>query len=341
MMLKMQWLGAVFLIAAGLGVVGCGKSDEGGAGGGNGTGAATQAVDANRHLRLAFVTNNAANFWTIARAGCEKAKEEIPNIDFEFRIPSQPTAAEQKRVVDDLLARGLDGLAISPVDPTNQTRMLNEVASKAMLITQDSDAPQSNRACYIGTDNKAAGRQAGECLKKALPQGGKIVLFVGSRDAQNARDRQSGIEEAIKGTGIEIIDVRTDETDTVRAKANAQDALVKYPDIAGLVGLWSYNGPAILSAVERSDRVGKVQIVCFDEDEATLEGVKSGAIYATIVQQPFEFGRQSMELMAKTLRGDNSLIPASKQIFIPTLAITRSEVSDFADKLHKILGTAH
>jgi ribose transport system substrate-binding protein len=349
MTLKMHWLGVAILVAAGFS--GCGKSDEGNAGssapGGNAPateGAASSsagAADANKHLRLAFVTNNAANFWTIARAGCMKAKEEMPGIDVDFKIPGQATAAEQKRVVDDLLSRGVDGVAISPVDPANQTRMLNDVAGKAMLITQDSDAPQTNRACYIGTNNVDAGKQAGEYIKKALPNGGKIMVFVGSRDAQNAHDRYQGIDETLKGSNIQIIDVRTDDTDAVRAKANVQDTLVKYPDIAGLVGLWSYNGPAILKAVQESDKVGKVQIVCFDEDQATLEGVKSGAIAATIVQQPFEFGRQSMELMAKTLRGEKGLIPDSKRIFIPTLAITKENVDEFSTKLHEMLGSGH
>ncbi len=351
MTLDMQWLGVAILVAAGFGIGGCGKSDEGSAGnstpGGNAP--ATEAAasspagtaDTSKHLRLAFVTNNAANFWTIARAGCMKAQAEMPNIDVDFKIPGQATAAEQKRVVDDLLSRGVDGVAISPVDPANQTRMLNDVASKAMLITQDSDAPQTDRACYIGTNNEDAGKQAGDYIKKALPNGGKIMVFVGSRDAQNAHDRYQGIEETLKGTNIEILDVRTDDTDAVRAKANVQDTLVKYPDIAGLVGLWSYNGPAILKAVQESDKVGKVQIICFDEDQATLDGVKSGAIVATIVQQPFEFGRQSMELMTKTLRGEKGLIPDSKKIYIPTLAITKENVDDFSAKLHEMLGGGH
>src|SRR4030095_14066605 len=111
--------------------------------------------------KLAFVTNNAADFWTIARKGCEQADSELNNVDVEFRIPSDGTAAEQRRIVDDLLAKGVSGWAISPVDPVNQTQMINEVAKQILVLTQDSDAPQSDRACYLGTDNVAAGRQAG------------------------------------------------------------------------------------------------------------------------------------------------------------------------------------
>src|SRR4030095_388158 len=137
--------------------------------------------------KLAFVTNNAADFWTIARKGCEQADRELAKLDVELRIPSDGTAAEQRRIVDDLLAKGVSGMAISPVDPVNQTQMINEVAKQILLLTQDSDAPQSDRACYLGTDNVAAGRQAGELIKEALPQGGKIMVFVGKSDARNAQ----------------------------------------------------------------------------------------------------------------------------------------------------------
>ncbi|HEY2961733.1 MAG TPA: sugar-binding protein [Pyrinomonadaceae bacterium] len=288
--------------------------------------------------KLAFVTNNASEFWTIARKGTEKAANEIPGIEIEFRIPSDGTAAEQQRVVDDLLAKGIDGIAISPVDPANQTPMLNRAAGTALVVTQDSDAPNSNRVCYIGTDNVGAGKQAGELVKEALPQGGKIMVFVGVLDAANAQQRYQGLKEALAGSNIQIIDVRTDNTDRVRAKSNAADTLVNNPDIAGMVGLWSYNGPAILSAVKEANKVDKVKIIAFDEEDPTLEGIKEGAIYATVVQQPFEFGYRSMELMSKYLNGDKSVVPASKQIFVPTLAIKKAEVEAFQKKINQLRG---
>ena len=97
--------------------------------------------------KLAFVTNNASDFWTIARKGTEKAVQDVPGIEVEFRIPADGTAAEQQRVIDDLLSKGIHGIAISPVDPVNQTQMLNRAASEALDVTQDSDAPNSNLIC--------------------------------------------------------------------------------------------------------------------------------------------------------------------------------------------------
>ena len=288
--------------------------------------------------KLAFVTNNASDFWIIARKGTEKAAADIPNIEVEFRIPSDGTAAEQQRVVDDLLAKGIHGIAISPVDPANQTPMLNRAASQTLVVTQDSDAPNSNRECYIGTDNVEAGRQAGQLVKEALPQGGNIMVFVGVLDAANAQQRYQGLKEALEGSNVKIIDVRTDNTDRVRAKSNASDTLVNNPDIAGMVGLWSYNGPAILAAVKEANKVDKVKIVAFDEEDETLSGIKEGAIYATVVQQPFEFGYRSMEMMAKILNGDRSQVPASKQIFVPTIAVKRADVEEFTKKINTLRG---
>lgn len=307
------------------GVVGCGQQ------------AATPPGGAEKAVKVAFVTNNASDFWKIAQAGTEQAAKEL-GCEVLFRIPSAGTAQEQQRIMQDLVTVGVSGIAISPKDPSNQTAMLNQAASQVNLVTQDSDAPESNRTCYIGTDNYQAGVAAGELLKEVLPQGGKIMLFVGTLDAQNAQDRKRGIEDAIEGSGIEIVDTRTDETDRLKAKANAQDAMVTHPDLACLVGLWSYNGPALLNGVRASGKTGQIKVICFDEEEETLQGVKSGEIAGTIVQQPFEFGYQSVKLLYALSKGDKSVVPASKQVIVPVKTITQDTVEEFWSILKRQTG---
>ncbi len=295
----------------------------------------TAKAEAGKPVQLAFVTNNASDYWTIARAGVNKATKEDPSITVDFRMPANGTAAEQKQIFDDLLAKGIQGIAISPKDPANQVEMINGAAKKALIFTQDSDAANTDRACYIGTNNVDAGKQAGEEIKKACPQGGKIMFFVGSKDAQNAKERYDGIQEALKGSNIKTVDIRTDEADHAKAKSNVADAIVANPDLVCLVGLWSYNGPAIHNALKDSNKLNKIKIVCFDEEDETLAGVRDGSISATIVQQPFEFGYQAVKEMAKYIRGDKSGIPATKQNFIPTKVITKATVEEFAANLKK------
>ncbi|MDJ0387897.1 sugar-binding protein [Roseomonas sp. E05] len=286
---------------------------------------------------LAFVVNVSADFWTIARRGIEKANREHPDYNMEMIVPGQASAAEQRRIVDALLARKVAGIAISAINPGNSTDMLNRAAEQCVLFTTDSDAPKSNREVYIGTDNVAAGREAGAQMKRALPNGGKAMLFVGTMDADNARERVQGIREALQGTQIQIVDIRTDESDIARAKRNVEDTLARYSDINLLVGLWAYNTPQIYQAVKAAGAESKVRIVGFDEDALTLRGVADGTILSTVVQQPFEFGYQSMVGMIKVLKGDRSFIPENKQIIIPTRIIDSSNVKEFQGQMRELL----
>lgn len=329
-MKKIQFILAALCVAAI--VCGCGKADAPAPAVGGGS-----APAAGKKLKLAFVANNAATFWTIARTGCDAAANDLGNAEVDFRIPATGSAAEQQQILDDLVAKGVDGIAVSPIAPKNQIDFLNKIAAQTLLICVDSDAADSKRVCYIGTDNFAAGQEAGKLIKEALPDGGKIMVFVGYADAQNAMDRLGGIKKELEGSNISIVDLRTDDTDTVRAQKNAEDTLVKYPDISGLVGLYNYNGPAILNAVRSAGLAGKVKIICFDENAETLDGVASGDIYGTVVQQPFEFGKQAITKMAKYLGGDKAALAGGKQI-VSTRSLKKDDIAGFKAELAKILG---
>ena len=302
--------------------------------------APAKAADTGPKKTIAFITNNTSDFWVVAHKGADKAAAELPGYTIDFKTNSEGDAAGQKRIMDDLVAKGVAGIAISPFHAESQTADLNTIAAKIPLITQDSDAPDSNRACYIGTDNVAAGTMAGQELKKALPNGGTVMVFVGDKGVQNAKERYAGLTKALEGTKIKILDIRTDEAQPARAKQNAADTLVKYPDIAGLVGLWGYNGPQISAAVKEAGKTGKVKIVCFDDDPITLAAVKDGTISATIVQQQFEFGYKSMMLLAQLIEGDKGTIPADKRILIPpdkkiiipTMVVDSSTIEAFEAK---------
>jgi ribose transport system substrate-binding protein len=288
---------------------------------------------------VAFITNTTSAFWKIARKGVEKADAELPSVTVSFRTTNEGTTEEQNRLIRQALdSDDADAIAISPVDPASQKKVINDAAKRTLIITQDSDAPDTDRALYLGADNRAAGRQAGELIKKALPQGGKIMVFVGKREAENAQERFDGLKESLQGSKVEIIDLMTDDADPIRARENAYQTLKKYPDIAGMIGLWSYNGPSILQALKPEDKAGKIKIVCFDDDRQTLEGIKEGAIFGTVAQQPFEYGFQAIQIAARILSGDRSAIPQSKKIFIPTVVIQRDNIDDYIKKLDHLLG---
>lgn len=140
---------------------------------------------------VAYVTNGIASFWLIAEAGARTAAAEF-DVNLEVRMPPEGVA-DQKRMIEELLTVGVDGMAVSPIDPANQTELLNMAAEQTHLITHDSDAPDSRRIAYVGMSNYDAGRLCGELVKEAVPQGGNVMIFVGRIEQHNARLRRQGL----------------------------------------------------------------------------------------------------------------------------------------------------
>jgi ribose transport system substrate-binding protein len=301
------------------------------------TGLSTAAV-AQDKPQIAFVVNAASDFWKLAEAGVAAAQAELPDYETQFRYPAQGTAALQNALMDDLVAAGTDAIMISSVDPKTSTDAFNRIAAQIPLFTTDSDAPDSNRIAYLGSSNTLAGVQAGEIAVKAMPDGGKCMGFVGFLGADNAVERIAGFRQAIEGKGIEMPDVRGDDVDFARARANVDDVLAANPDITCMVGFYSYNPPIIYDALQAAGRLGEITVIAFDEDPKTLGAVRSGDFAGTVVQDPYQWGYQGMHLMADYLEGDTSGIPEDGLIIVPTKVIDASNVDAFEADLRARIG---
>jgi ribose transport system substrate-binding protein len=316
-----------------------------------------QKQNASGKPTVAFVTNGIASFWDIAAKGAKDAAAD-PKINVNVEIIMPPKgAADQKRMVEDLLTTGVEGVAISPIDPDNQKDLLDAIAARTKLITQDSDAPKSKRLCYVGMDNYEAGRLCGKLVKQAIPQGGKVMIFVGRLGQANARLRRQGLidelldrepdrsryddpDTLLPGKKYTVLGTRTDDFNHGKAKSAAQDAMTANPDLACMVGLFAYNPPILLDAAKNAGKLDKIKIVAFDEDEKTLQGIVDGHIEGTIVQDPYRYGYESVRILAGLARGDQSVLPAGGEMIIPARSITRANINEFWANLKRQLGEA-
>jgi len=149
--------------------------------------------------KFAFITNVADPFWSHAEAGCYVAAKEF-GVAVEFQMNSAGDIAGQKKIVENILNKGeCNGIAISVLNPANQAEMINNAAEKVPLITHDSDAPDSKRLFFLGTENYQAGRELGKLIKKTMPEGGKIMLYVGKIDQLNSIQRRDGLLDELAG----------------------------------------------------------------------------------------------------------------------------------------------
>ncbi len=305
--------------------------------GGDSQAGASASKEPPKLTRLGFVTNNASEFWKIAQAGVKKYEVEGKvQVDVLF---ADGTVADQNKKLEELASQHYDAISVSVIAPADQANKLNDIAKESQLITFDSDAPDSKRLLYIGTNNFEAGKALGAKIVELLPDGGKMAVFVGSLSADNAKQRLGGIEESIRGHQIEIVDKREDQNDPAKAQANVEDIINAHSDLDLVAGLWSYNGPAIALAIDRLGKKGSVIGVAFDEEEETLSAIEKGLLSATVVQKPFQIGYLTSKWMhALAVRPEQarSQIPEGGVVDTGVEVITKANVAAFAKRLAEL-----
>jgi len=306
---------------------------------------------------VAFVTNGIAAFWTVAEVGAMAAEKDL-NAEVLVRMPQD--AADQKRILEELINQQVDGVAISPINSENQSDLLERVARSTKLITHDADAPEvKGRHAYIGMDNYTAGQMCGRLVQQAMPEGGEVMIFVGRLGQLNADLRRQGLIDELLNreddrsrrdpTGVVlkspksiyvVVDTKVDDFNPAQSKSQAEDAIVGYENLGCMVGLFSYNPPAILEALARTNKLGKIKVVAFDEEFPTLQAIQDGTCAGTVVQDPYNYGYQSVELLTKLARGDRSMVPTNPDKFIdlPARIIHKDNVGPFWDQLKQRLG---
>lgn len=252
-------------------------------------------------LRIVLITNGNSPFWDPMEVGMRRAAEQL-GCEAISRRPTTDSPALQRQIIEEYQAQKVDGIGISVIESDTIGPVIDELMNSGIrVLTFDSDAANSKRIAYIGTNNFEAGKAAGEAAKQLLPEGGKVYGFVGNQNAPNARERIAGFKEAVKGTNIVLVDVFDDNKDPAKARANVENVLQAHKDVKMLLGLFSYNGPQIAAAAKEAGVRDRVKILCFDTEPETINHLKRGEIDATVVQKPYEFGYRSVQLLYKII----------------------------------------
>ncbi|HSV16179.1 MAG TPA: substrate-binding domain-containing protein [Tepidisphaeraceae bacterium] len=272
-----------------------------------------------KHLKLALLTWTQDPFWEPLIRGAQDCASQA-NVDLTV-VRSKPTVDDQNQHIRELLDAGVDGIAISPNDASAQLAILNDAAARVPIVTFDSDAPSSKRRRFVGIDNYAAGRFSADEIREALPDGGPILISVGSATMQHGRDRRQGvidgllergfdrnrpsdpIDGELKGPKYTVVATVTDGADPSKAVVTIAEALRAHPEVKGIVGLFSYSAPAALEAMKQVGRTGQIQVVGFDESLETQQAIEAGTIHSSILQDSQRAGYQAIEVLANEARG--------------------------------------
>ncbi len=302
--------------------------------------------------RIYFLTGGKNPFWQLTMSGARAAAQEY-NAEVQFGVPDE-TPQEQTRLLADVGSTKCEGLAVSPLAPDSQTELLNRLSESMHVVTFDSDAPLSRRKYYVGTHNNNAGSLCAELVRESLPQGGKVALLMRTLDKDNARLRHEGFVEELSQSAwrvrqkaenasddtnqspvtFDLVETLIDDADPEKCARNLEQLLSDHPDIGAIVGMFAYQGPIMLDVLQRQDKLGKIQLVTFDEDERVLQGISDGHIYATVIQDPFKYGYEAVRMLTVLARKGEAELPISEgSIYLPCQAIKKHNLDVYRKKL--------
>lgn len=285
---------------------------SGGSGGG-GTGASTSGTK-----RIIILINGNSPFWDACRAGLQEAEKDLGLQKAGLRAllevndgtpQGQLQKLQQFNSQSDVAAIGVSAIDADNAAIADQLREFQRKGIPTITIDSDVDREKMRdaRFAFVGTDNLAGGRELGRCARYIRPTGGAYVTFVGRTGAQNAKERIGGFKEGA-GDKFKELDSMGDENDLTRARANVRNAIQNHPGLNVLVGIWSYNAPAIVDVVRELDRRKDFSIVVFDAEPTAIKQISEGSIDAMIVQNPYQMGYQGVRLMKALVEHDDSTI---------------------------------
>jgi ribose transport system substrate-binding protein len=247
------------------------------------------------------------------RIGMENAGKDLGvNVDLMVNDATDQGQLEKLRQIgtqNDIVGVGMSAVQASAPGVADEMKRLQ--AKGVHVITIDSDVDRavypSARFAFVGTDNHTGGRELGVCAKGMRPDGGNYVTFVGIKASQNAQERIGGFGEGA-GEKFNELDSMADDVDEVRARENVRNAIRNHPTLNTLVGIWSYNAPAIVDVVKELNRRKDFTVVTFDAEPGAIKEMAAGNIDAMVVQNPYEMGFQGTRLLKALVEDDKQTI---------------------------------
>ncbi|WP_433932126.1 substrate-binding domain-containing protein [Sorangium cellulosum] len=280
--LRPQWSAVELILLEDAACGGAPASDPGGA----------------RDVRMYRVPRRApTSYWNNLREGALVAGRNL-GVDLTFCFGGAGGEGSQGALLDEGIRRGVHGIAVAPIDPAGLEPMIRRAREAGIpVVTFDSPPVEGSGAlAYVGTDNVAAGRLAGEMMARLLPNGGAVGTQIASVRAPNGNERVAGFGAAVAGTAIAVQPPSENVYDTSVALQLTLQAL-RTGDLAGAFGACAENGPAWGAAARAMGREGDLKIVAFDLVPETIAMLREGTIHATVVQREYDMGYRAVEVL--------------------------------------------
>jgi len=266
-------------------------------------------------------------FWVAVEKGAKAAAKEF-QVDIEWNgAPSETEYARQIQIVDSMINRHVDGLAVAATERRALVASVDRAMKQGIPVTIfDSGIEGENYTSYVATNNYEGGQLGARALAKLIGGKGEVGIILHAPGSASTMDRERGFTDVIEKEfpEIKIVATQYGMADRSKARAGAENILTAHPNLSGFFGSSEPSTTGASLAVKARGLAGKVKVVAFDASDNLVADMKAGAIQAMVVQDPFQMGYQTVKTLVDKLDGKT-----------PPKRIDLSAKVIFADEINK------
>jgi simple sugar transport system substrate-binding protein len=279
-------------------------------------------------VKIGFITKFPVPFFGIMEDAAKAYAEEYPGVEIVYGQGQSATDIEgQIALIESMVAQGVQGIAITPVDPTVASTLDRAIENGVKVVLMDNNIPDwDGRTALATTDNYAAGVIAGEYLATVLSDGDTLGILEGVPGVPALDDRVNGMLEGLEGVDVEIVgQTGTNCTEELGISA-AEDLLTANPDIDAI---YAACGPPAAGAARAIENAGissdDIVLVGFDFCCGEAEALEAGIEDATVAQFPSKMASLGVDALVRAIRGEevDSLIDSGAAL------VTKDNMADF------------
>ena len=266
-------------------------------------GETTAAAGENKKIIL-ITMDSTDQHWVNVDKGCQEEAAALGNITYKWMAPDKKDDAQQIERINNAIADGADAILIAANGPDAITGALEEAKAAGIVIVYVDSPANTEAVATFSTDNKAAGKTAGEQMLAALATAGVTKGSIGIVNINTATDstnkREAGFREAFDGSAFTILETQYGEGDAAKSQDIADNYITD-----GVVGIFGCNEGATVgvgNAIKGAG--GGIVGVGFDRSDAILSLIKDGSLVCTMVQNPSVMGSEGLKAAAAVLAGE-------------------------------------
>jgi ribose transport system substrate-binding protein len=279
--------------------------------------------------RIVIVTKALdSEFWQTLKSGAEEAARQHPDIELAVLAPEREINIDQQvSILEDQILKKVSALAVVPGGVAEVTPVLDKAKAAGIpVLIVDNDTPWQGKLSYIGTDNRAGGKLAGDYIVKALNGQGNVAIIRGILGVSSHEDRVAGFQEGIKqAPGIQVVTIQPANSERATALTVMENILTSNPSLDAVFVTSDQMTLGAIEGIAAQHMTGKLLVVGFDAGKEAVRAVKSGAINAVIAQYPANMGKQAVEASVKAIRGE----PIARVIDTGTALVTKENADQF------------